>query len=112
MPRVNSEQYDKNQIRRSIMGIGTCEWTEEPCDKQRAFSIYYRKPTPGITTTFIHRNDLWEEIAVLKEISPRGIPMRVCNHHEGLNATRLGYLGRKVPTLRVRRGRPKKGYSL
>ena len=113
MPRVNSEQYSKDTIRKAIMGNGLCEWSEEPCDKQRGFNIYYRRPTPGMSTTFTHRNDLWEEIAVLKELSPRGIPMRVCNYHENLNATRLGY-GRKVKvaTLRARRGRPKKGYSL
>jgi len=111
MPRVNSEQHTKDQIRKAIMGNGPCEWTEEPCDRQRAFSIYYRKPTPGVRATFIHRNDLWEEIAVWKELSPRGIPMRVCNYHENLNATRLGY-GRKAVKLTAKVGRPRKGGGL
>ena len=111
MPRANSEQNEKNRIRKQLMGIGPCGWLEEPCDMQRAFSIYYRKPTPGVKNPFPFKDSDEVESVVWKELSHKGIPMRVCNYHENLNATRLGY-GRKVPTLRARRGRPRKGYSL
>ena len=112
MPRVNSEQYSKDTIRKAIMWNGICEWSEEPCDKQRGFNIYYRRPTPGVKNPYPFNDSDGIESVVWKELSHRGVPMRVCNYHEGLNATRLGYLGRKVPTLHARRGRPRKGYSL
>ena len=112
MPRASSAQNEKNRIRKQLMGIAPCGWLEEPCDKQRSFSIYYRKLTPGVKNPFPFKDSDEVESVVWKELSHKGIPMRVCNYHEGVNAKRLGYLGRKVPTLHARRGRPKKGYSL
>tara|TARA_R100000501_G_C2588262_1_gene89155 strand:+ start:121 stop:453 length:333 start_codon:yes stop_codon:yes gene_type:complete len=108
MPRVNSEQHTNDQIRRAIMGKGLCEWTEEPCDRQRAFSIYYREQTPGIRNSFSHSDKDGIESVVWKELSRRGTPMRVCNYHEGMNATRLGF-GRKAIQPAAKRGRPRKG---
>jgi len=112
MPRASSAQNEKNRIRKQLMGIAPCGWLEEPCDKQRSFSIYYRKLTPGVKNPFPFRDSDGVESVVWKELSHKGIPMRVCNYHEGVNAKRLGYLGRKVPTIHARRGRPKRGYSL
>jgi hypothetical protein len=92
---------DINKILSKFFGDGRCEWEESECDKSRRFSILYRRPTPGIKHPFMAtKNEIRTDGIVLRELSDRGIPLRVCQFHEGANAIRNGY-GREREVQRV-----------